>query len=63
MVGVLVAGNQTIVEVGVSLEERVGVMVGMEFGPEQAARNSPVAARNRVKIRCARKVSFIVLKI
>jgi hypothetical protein len=61
-VDVLVGGNQMMVGVGVAVEESVGVLVGVGFKPEQAARSSPQAVRFRIKNRFGMMVSFIVLK-
>jgi hypothetical protein len=51
-VGVLVAGNQIMVSVGVSVDRAVGVLVGKGKSSwlEQAARNSTPAARKKIKI-------------
>jgi hypothetical protein len=61
-VGVLVEGNQTMVDVGVSVEESEGVSVGMGVRPEQADRTSPQATRSDVKNCFVRIMSFIVSK-
>ena len=50
------------VGVVVAVEESVGVLVGVEFKPEQAVISSPHAARCKIKNRFTMMVRFIVPK-